>query len=149
MLVISNLPRASRSSDFEITRAITPFIVHWTKLRSFDWSRAVQLIPNCTRSVGVPIKFPWEWRNFVQCTINKKSHDLLIQFVNNRYSWFWKFSNCTRLKGFENFQNHSYLLITNCTRGSAISYTNFKITCTAHCKKSKNINDKLIGRLRT
>ena len=25
-------------------------------------------------------------RNFVECTINKKSHDLLIQFVNNRYS---------------------------------------------------------------
>ena len=25
---------------------------------------------------------------------------------------------------FENFQNHSYLLITNCTRGRAISYTN-------------------------
>ena len=59
--------------------------------------------------------------NFVECTINKKSHDLLTQFVINRYSWFWKFSNCTRL----NFQNHSYLLITNCTRGRAISYTNF------------------------
>ena len=27
MLVISNRPRASRSSDFEITRAITPWIV--------------------------------------------------------------------------------------------------------------------------
>ena len=26
---------------------------------------------------------------------------------------------------FENFQNHSYLLITNCTRGCTISYTNF------------------------
>ena len=26
---------------------------------------------------------------------------------------------------FENFQNHSYLLITNCTRGRAISYTNY------------------------
>ena len=25
---------------------------------------------------------------------------------------------------FENFQNHSYLLITNCTRGRAISFTN-------------------------
>ena len=25
-------------------------------------------------------------RNFVECTINKKSHDLLVQFVNNRYS---------------------------------------------------------------
>ena len=48
-------------------------------------------------SVGVPIKFPWKQRNFVECTINKKSHDLLVQFVN-RYSWFWKFSNCTRLK---------------------------------------------------
>ena len=46
-------------------------------------------------SVGVPIKFPWKRRNFVECTINKKSHDLLVQFVN---SWFWKFSNCTRLK---------------------------------------------------
>ena len=30
MLVISNRPRASRSSDFEITRAITP----WTVLHS-------------------------------------------------------------------------------------------------------------------
>ena len=34
-------------------------------------------------SVGVPIKFPWKRRNFVECTINKKSHDLLVQFVNN------------------------------------------------------------------
>ena len=63
-------------------------------------------------SVGVPITLPWKRRNFVECTINKKSHDLLVQFVNNRYSWFWKFSNWTRLiKGscnFENFQNHSY-----------------------------------------
>ena len=49
-------------------------------------------------SVGVPIKIPWKRRNFVKCTINKKSHDLLVQFVNNRYLWFWKFSNCTRLK---------------------------------------------------
>ena len=49
-------------------------------------------------SVGVLIKFPWKWRNFVECTINKKSHDLLVQFVNNRYSWFWEFSNCTRRK---------------------------------------------------
>ena len=37
-------------------------------------------------SVGVPIKFPSKRRNFVECTINKKSHDLLIQFVNNRSS---------------------------------------------------------------
>ena len=49
-------------------------------------------------SIGVPIKFPWKQHNFVECTINKKSHDLLVQFVNNRYSWFWKFSNCTRLQ---------------------------------------------------
>ena len=49
-------------------------------------------------SVGVPIKFLWKRRNFVECTINKKPHDLLVQFVNNRYSWSWKFSNCTRLK---------------------------------------------------
>ena len=49
-------------------------------------------------SVGVPIKFSWKRRNFLECTINTKSHDLLVQFVNNRYSWFWKFSNCTRLK---------------------------------------------------
>ena len=27
---------------------ITSFIVHSTKLLNFDWSRAVQLIPNCT-----------------------------------------------------------------------------------------------------
>ena len=77
-------------------------------------------------SVGLPIKFPWKRRNFVECTINKKSHDLLVQFVNNRYSWFWKFSNCTNLScNFENFPNRSYLLITNCTRGRAISYTNW------------------------
>ena len=25
-------------------------------------------------------------RNFVECTINKKSHDLLVQFVNNKSS---------------------------------------------------------------
>ena len=49
-------------------------------------------------SVGVPIKFPWKRRNFVECTINKKSHGLLVRFVNDRYSWFSKFSNCTRLK---------------------------------------------------
>ena len=42
-------------------------------------------------SEGVPIKFPWKWRHFVECTINKKSHDFLVQFVNNRYSRFWKF----------------------------------------------------------
>ena len=85
MLLISNRPRNSRSSDFEITRAIsnsnwtewstiqgiiarvisksdereargrfeimrtiTPFIVHLTKLLNFDWSRAIQLISNCT-----------------------------------------------------------------------------------------------------
>ena len=28
---------------------------------------------------------------------------------------------------FENFQNHTYLLITNCTRGRAISYTNSEL----------------------
>ena len=27
---------------------INAFIVHSTKLLNFDWSRAVQLIPNCT-----------------------------------------------------------------------------------------------------
>ena len=43
-------------------------------------------------SVGVPIRFPWKRRNFVERTINKKSHDLLVQFVNNRYSWFWELS---------------------------------------------------------
>ena len=37
-------------------------------------------------SVGVAIKFPWKRRNFVECTMNKKSHDLLVQFVNNMYS---------------------------------------------------------------
>ena len=72
-------------------------IVHSTKLLNFDWSRVVQLIPNCTPT----IKFPWQWRNFVECSVNKKSHDLLVQFMNNRYSWFWKFSNCTGLKARE------------------------------------------------
>ena len=37
-------------------------------------------------------------RNFVEYTINKKSGDLLVQFMINRFSWIWKFSNCTRLK---------------------------------------------------
>ena len=27
----------------------------------------------------------------------KKSHDLLVQLVINRYSWFWQLLNCTRL----------------------------------------------------
>ena len=27
-------------------------------------------------------------RNFFECTINKKLHDLLVQFVNNRYLRF-------------------------------------------------------------
>ena len=36
--------------------------------------------------------------NFVECTINKKLHDLLVQFVINRYEWFWQISNCTLLK---------------------------------------------------
>ena len=27
---------------------LSVFIVHSTKLLNFDWSRAVQLIPNCT-----------------------------------------------------------------------------------------------------
>ena len=39
-------------SNFKITHLITPFIVHSTKLLNFDWSRAVQLIPNCT---------PWDY----------------------------------------------------------------------------------------
>ena len=38
MLVISNRPRASRSSDFEITRAITPSIVlHSVQLLLLIW----------------------------------------------------------------------------------------------------------------
>ena len=51
----------------------------------------------------------------VECTINKKSHDPLVQFVNN--SLIKPKGSCN----FENCQNHSYLLITNCTRGRAIS----------------------------
>ena len=39
-----------------------------------------------------------------------------VQFVINRYEWFWKFSKL-RVQ-FENFQNHEYLLFTNCTRRS-------------------------------
>ena len=74
-------------------------------------------------SVGVPIKFPRKRRNFVECTINKKSHDFLVRFVNNRHSWFWKLHSTKGSCNFENFQNHSYLLITNCTRGRAISHT--------------------------
>ena len=38
---------------------------------------------------------------------------------------------------FENFQNHLYLLITNCNRGRAISYTNLNVP-----KKEKNYQEK-------
>ena len=78
-------------------------------------------------SVGVPIKFPWKRRNFVEFTINQKSHDLLVQFVNSRYGVILKLLKLHSPKGlcnFENFQNHSYLLITNFTWGRAIPYTN-------------------------
>ena len=49
---------------------------------------------------------------------------------------------------FENFQNHSYLLITNCTRGRAISYTNAKEVITLSLKDiivgvNSNCNDFL------
>ena len=50
---------------------------------------------------------------------------------------------------FENFQNHSYLLITNCTRGRAISYTYCTpigpITTTNHTR-DKQIGLSLRGR---
>ena len=63
---------------------------------------------------------------------------------------------------FENFQNHSYLLITNCTRGRAISYTNreknynkqkfyiykhckFKLYCT-QCHGVKFLNNVMISK---
>ena len=36
------------------------------------------------------------------------------------------------LCNFENFQNHLYLLITNCTWGRAISYTNFDFVQEKH-----------------
>ena len=36
------------SRDFEITRMVSDLIVHSTTLLNFDWSRTVQLIPNCT-----------------------------------------------------------------------------------------------------
>ena len=44
-------------------------IVHSTKLLNFDWSRAVQLIPNC----------PWKRRNFVECTINHTTFSYTIR----------------------------------------------------------------------
>ena len=40
MLVILNWPRASRSSDFEITPLL--LIIHMKKLLDSDWLRAVQ-----------------------------------------------------------------------------------------------------------
>ena len=46
-------------------------------LRDFD-DYAIMLIEKLHHSLTV--------RNFVECTINKKSHDLLVQFVNNRNS---------------------------------------------------------------
>ena len=53
--------------------------------------------------------------------------NLLVHFVNYGHSWCFESSQIALAYGscnFENFQNHSYLLITNCTRGRAISYTN-------------------------
>ena len=49
MLVISNRPRASRSSDFEITRAITPRIVlHSVQLLLLSHTRDQQ--------IGLPLR---------------------------------------------------------------------------------------------
>ena len=79
------------------------FLMNLTPYRTLNKITQFWLVEGSTinpklYSVGVPIKFPWKRRNFVECTINKISHEVLVQFVNNRYSWFWKFSNCTRLK---------------------------------------------------
>ena len=73
------------SRNWSCVRACIIFsiIVHSTKLLNFDWSRAVLTINPKLYSVGVLIKFPWKPRNFRECTINKKFHDLLVQFVNN------------------------------------------------------------------
>ena len=75
-------------------------------------SRAFQMHTSYRGSLLNP-KIPWKRRNFVECTINKKSHDLLVQFVNNRYRFVvLKILKLHSPKGscnFENFQNHSYL----------------------------------------
>ena len=47
-------------------------------------------------------------RSFAERTINKKSHDLLVQFVINRYEWFWKFSKLHELLGIINVNNKIY-----------------------------------------
>ena len=104
-------------------------------------------------SVGVPIKFPWKrsvrtimsgkfQRQIKSClqisscsTMHdekaKKTGEIIISVVQNltcELPQFLQFlRDCTRLKDraiLRTFQNHSYLLITNCTRGRAISYTN-------------------------
>ena len=72
----------SRTSLYSTVKKITKF-----------WLVENSTINPKLYSVGVPIKFPWKRRILAECTINKKSQDLLVQFVNNRYSWFWKFSN--------------------------------------------------------
>ena len=71
----ANILNGNISYKMETNEMLTCIIVHSTKLLHFDWLRAVQLIPKLY-SVGVPIKFPWKRRNFVECTINKKSHNL-------------------------------------------------------------------------
>ena len=83
-------------------------------------------------SVGVPIKLPWKRR------VRKKKADsrfaiLMALFLpNNKYFYqilvilrVLKLHWPKRSWNFENCQNHSYLLITNCTRGRAISFTNY------------------------
>ena len=92
--------------------------VHWLWLFNHTWWKGEEDRWNyfqcCTKPNGrvaaILARFWWlcmyieklhhslTVRNFVECTINKKSYNLLAQFVINRYSWFWKFSNCTRLK---------------------------------------------------
>ena len=68
MLVISNRPRASRSSDFEITRAITPWIVVplgpititnriYNKILDRDWFSARLFVTQSARDhVGVQLQ---------------------------------------------------------------------------------------------
>ena len=66
----------------------------------------------------------------------KKTGEIIFSVTQNRtfelpqllrdfddYALMW-IENYIILCNFENCQNHSYLLITNCTRGRAISYTN-------------------------
>ena len=73
MLVISNQPRASRSSDFEFTRAITPRIVlHSVQLLLLIVNQLINIIARHRSLVDIdhcknaPIRLEFWDRNFAK-----------------------------------------------------------------------------------